>query len=786
MDDRLQLSSAPLAHPDNVILGAHYRITVLTERLLRLEWSESGTFEDRATQVVLNRDFPPVPFTLRRDGDAVQLVTRGLQLDYDGGPFRTGGLSVRRPGDEGWSGVWHYGERHREEWRWPGNLGGTARTLDTADGAVPLEPGVVSATGTAVLDDSASLALDHAGMPVPRVGELDLYVFAHGHDAPAAVRDFYALTGPQPMLPRYALGNWWSRYYAYRQSEYLDLMDRFAEEGLPFSVAVLDMDWHHVDIDPSLGSGWTGFSWNRELFPDPEAMLAQLHERGLAVTLNLHPADGVRAHEDAYPAVAERMGIDPATRAPIPTDVTDPRFMEAYFTDVLHPLEEMGVDFWWVDWQQGSASRLAGLDPLWLLNHLHYLDNGRRGRRPITFSRYAGPGSHRYPIGFSGDAVVSWDTLAFQPYFTATAANIGYGWWSHDIGGHIWGYRDEELATRWVQLGVFSPINRLHSTVSQFARKEPWTYGPVEASVMGEALRLRHRLIPYLYTMNAIAHSAGQPLVRPLYWLDPRPETVLGRPTAFAFGSELIVAPITAPRDRHSKHAVTTAWLPEGEWVDWFTGVRYEGGREVRLHRRLDQYPVLARAGAIVPLTGPAEFKVGNPESIELRITTGADGEFLMYEDDDALEPRACHTRFRWSDADGELTIEPATGDLDVVPAVRRYTVTWQGLAVNEAVGFVDGWDAATASLTVDLGEVATADGATVRLSSLPESADNRVDERVLDFLMHADIEFMLKERLWGIFAMRQSFAARMQALDAVDLPAELRGPISELLLASP
>jgi hypothetical protein len=138
-----------------------------------------------------------------------------------------------------------------------------------------------------------------------------------------------------------------------------------------------------------------------------------------------------------------------------------------------------------IDWQQGEHSRIPGIDPLWyvlpasgrlsqgglsnnltsrMLNHFQFLDTGRDGRKSIIFSRFSGPGSHRYPVGFSGDSVVSWASLEFQPEFTATSSNIGYGWWSHDIGGHMLGGRNDELVTRWVQYGVFSPIFRLHST----------------------------------------------------------------------------------------------------------------------------------------------------------------------------------------------------------------------------------------------------------------------------------------------------------------------------------
>ena len=210
-------------------------------------------------------------------------------------------------------------------------------------------------------------------------------------------------------------------------------------------------------------------------------------------------------------------------------------------------LEDDGVDFWWLDWQSGPHSRVAGIDPLWMLNHFHFLDSARDGRRPLTFSRYAGPGSHRYPVGFSGDTVISWASLAFQPYFTATASNIGYGWWSHDIGGHMFGGKDDELATRWVQLGVFSPILRLHSGANPFTAKEPWTFEPAARAVMTEHLRLRHRLVPYLHTMNHRAASEGRPLVEPLYHRWPSADEAYDQPNQFLFGSELVVAPLTTP-----------------------------------------------------------------------------------------------------------------------------------------------------------------------------------------------------------------------------------------------
>ncbi|MEO7260279.1 MAG: TIM-barrel domain-containing protein, partial [Jatrophihabitantaceae bacterium] len=580
MDQRYRLNSRPVADPRAVVQGPDYRITVLADGLLRLERAPDGVFEDRASAFAINRELPVPHFEVIETDSHLEVLTDRFQLVYDRGPFSTSGLSVQvRGGVSSWHSVWRYGDQPADG---DGNLGGTARTLDMIDGALPLEPGVLSRNGYAMIDDSRTPVLDSDGWVSPRPGDAqDLYVFAYGRDYPQALQALYALSGPQPLLPRWALGNWWSRYHRYSSAEYLALLDRFAEEGIPFSVAVLDMDWHLVDIEARFGSGWTGYTWNRELFDDPPAFLAELHGRGLKVTLNDHPADGVRAYEDAYPAMAKALGIDPASERPIAFDVTDPDFLVAYFEILHRQLEEQGVDFWWLDWQQGPHSRIAGIDPLWMLNHFHFLDSGHDGRRPLTFSRYAGPGSHRYPVGFSGDTITTWSSLDFQPEFTATASNIGYGWWSHDIGGHMGGVKDDELATRWLQLGVFSPICRLHSVLSPFTSKEPWQFGREARQAMTSALRLRHRLLPYLHTMNHRAAHQGVPLVTPMYHEYPWSEEAYRARNQYAFGSQLLIVPITAPADRQLLLGAVTGWLPPGTWVDLFTELDPAGGELV-------------------------------------------------------------------------------------------------------------------------------------------------------------------------------------------------------------
>ncbi|MGO1972922.1 MAG: TIM-barrel domain-containing protein [Propionibacteriaceae bacterium] len=780
-----------IAAPETVAAGEHHRFTVLTSRLLRLEYSPSGTFADRASQVVLHRDLDRPDFDLVDSGRTLELITEHLHLTYDKGPFSTGGLSVQVRGNvSNHHSHWRYGEDGT-------NLGGTARTLDEADGVIDLEPGLMSRDGYAVLDDSASLLFDEAGWFSTREpGSIDLYLFAYGRDYPAALQDFYRLTGPQPLLPRFALGNWWSRYHPYSADEYRALMERFAAERIPFSVAVLDMDWHLVDIDERFGSGWTGYTWNRDLFGDPSAFADWLHERGLRLTLNVHPAAGVQAHEDAYAAMATALGVDPATEAPLVFDVTDPEFLAAYFTHVHHPLEEGGVDFWWLDWQSGPHSLVPGLDPLWVLNHLHFLDSSRDGGRPLTFSRYAGPGSHRYPIGFSGDTVISWESLDFQPYFTATASNIGYGWWSHDIGGHMFGAKDDELALRWVQYGVFAPILRLHSTANRFSGKEPWRHAEPYASIMADQLRLRQQLIPYLHTMNHRAADEGRPLVEPMYYAHPDVNEAYRVPNQYAFGTELLVAPITAPVDARLRLGSVRVWLPPGTWIDAFTATVYTGGRYALLHRDLGSIPVLARAGAILPMTAPEALgnEAENPGSLLVKVFGGASGEFTLVEDrEDAAPDETCRTKISFAWESGILTVHPSEGDLTAIPARRDFTVELVAVDGFESVTVTaDGADhdqliaerTPGRSRLIKVPAVDPAVGFTVAAAQAPSLVPNDVVGSVHRMLDAAQISYGTKEEVQAAVEGGHSPGHLIAHLSAVDLPPGLYEALLEVVLA--
>ncbi len=714
LEKHLIAAAAPVADKHNMVICGKRRITVLAPELFRIEEDETGTFCDDATQAVWFRNAEPADYTVEEAGNesgrkrsckaesfVPEIPHSGISAMDSPVTITTAKVKLVLKQDLEKSEI-HFPNGAKMPVFNGGNLGGTYRTLDCCDGdqwlswqpekekshPIRLGDGVVSESGVAVYDDSASLLLNEQGMVEPRRhAERDIYVFAFGHDYRSAVKALYSLCGAPARVPRWALGNWWSRYHAYSQEEYLELMEAFEEDGLPFTVATVDMDWHPSENLPEGVDGWTGYSWNRELFPDYKEFLKNLHGKNLHVTLNLHPASGVQYTEEQYAAMAERMGVDPAAKKAVEFDFTDSGFINAYFELLHKPYERDGVDFWWIDWQQGTGSRLPGYDPLWGLNHFHFLDISK-DREGMILSRYSGVGAHRYPVGFSGDTIVTWKTLRFLPYFTATASNAGYTWWSHDIGGHMGGEKDNELYVRFLQFGVFSPINRLHSSKSNIFSKMPAVYKNGAGEIAKKFLRLRHAMLPFLYSAACETAERGLALIEPMYYEYPEEKEAYECPGEYLFGRQLIVAPVTEKGDAHGM-TVTKVWLPEGRYTDIFTGDVYAGGGQYEMVRFLDSMPVLAGGGAFFVLDGaPRGNRTGLPGKLRVLAFSGT-GEYCLTED--AGGERAV-THF-WSETgqDGEWVLRfLAKDDADILPP-RSYIFELRGIVRGTVAVTEDG-----------------------------------------------------------------------------------------------
>ena len=772
---RFEVKTASVTDKSCTVVFGNTRLSVLTPCLVRVE---KGNFCDEPTQRVWERDFERPVFTCEQKGRLVHIVTDKAHFMYS---LRSG--SMRRIILADGRKVTHFSR---------GNLKGTRRTLDGCNGAVPLESGLVSRGGVAVMDDSNGLIL-RGDKIVSRPKCSDKYYFAYGSEYRACIADFFKLCGKVPLLPRFALGNWWSRYKAYTQEEYLSLMRRFNREKLPFTIATIDMDWHWVNIVEKFGEearpkapktvlelfyntvtpGWTGYSWNTDLFPDYKAMLRELKEMDYRVTLNVHPATGVRFFEDMYEKVAKTVGVDPASKKQISFSLANENYVKAYFDDIHRPYEKDGVDFWWIDWQQGKISDVPGLDPLWALNHYHFLDQEDEGKRALILSRYAKEGSHRYPVGFSGDTFMTWRSLKFQPYMTATATNVGYTWWSHDIGGHHFGYKDDELYVRWLQFGVFSPINRLHSTANEFMGKEPWKCGAAAEAVAGEYLRLRHRLIPYLYTENHITHTAGRALCEPMYYSYDCEQAYEAK-GEYMFGSCLLACPITRKSDKRTGLAYADVWFPEERWTDIFTGNVYSGG-SCRVYRDMGKTPVFAREGAIIPLYKDGEDNsLAAQKDLEVWIYRG-NGEYVLYEDDGvstAYKDGAfvkTHMSITLSGNEAVFTVMPAGGDTALLPEGRRIYLNFRDIVSARVEA--DGEDRGELKKGLFIEYTGVPVVVTLRDCVFTCNADYR--ESVVDVVSRYNMRNARKKQMF------------MGALDSLTsglrAPKALKGPIEEL-----
>ena len=403
-----------------------------------------------------------------------------------------------------------------------------------------------------------------------------------------------------------------------------------------------------------------------------------------------------------------------------------------------------------------------------MINHLHVADIKRNGKRPMYFSRFSGVGSHRYSLGFSGDTFITWPSLDFQPYFTVTASNIGYCWWSHDIGGHFFGIGDSELATRWRQLGVFSPINRMHSAPNPFISKEPWNQPDGNDEIIKKYLQLRYQLLPYIYTMNYKVESELQPMIQPMYYTYPKCSAAYDVKNQFWFGSELMVAPITEPHDPVDNLAKTAVWLPTGKWFDFFNGTRYESanGRTMDIFRSLEDYPVFAKSGAIVPMMQLNGNNIENSENMEVLVFPGADNEFSLYEDEGEFDNYKngafviTKMEQKFTPNSAVFTINSAKGDTSLIPQNRTWKISFRGFAENMNIKVSINDDEILPEVIIDNKTHTTTiiistdvnNKITVNLESENMFADNgNYLERCYEILRQSKINNQVKENVYNL-----------------------------------
>ena len=677
----------PVADPQAVVQEGGARFTVLTPEMIRIQYSIQQKFEDRATFAIVNRRLPVPQFTTERADGYLVLKTSALTLRYKiGSELRAGqtdseALTITLQLN-GRPVVWYPGKDDAL------NLKGTTRTLDGQIGdnkRQEMENGLLSRAGWSIIDESPRTrrgdgsttfafegqvdGIEWVAEPVDK-NAIDWYFMGYGHQYKKALGDYIKVAGRQPMPPLYVLGYWYSKYQRYTSDEFMEIVNDVKHNQIPMDVMIFDMDWHT--------QGWTGWTWDRTAIPDPEGLIDWMHQQGLKVSLNLHPADGVDDDEDYFAELRDDMGMDAATTKVVPWNLSDGRFYHNMFNRIIRAREKQGVDFWWLDWQQNLTSKYVdGLSETFWCNHVFYNDMrlNRPNHRPLIFHRWGGLGSHRYPIGFSGDSFTTYGTLAWQPYFTATASNVCFGYWGHDLGGHQQtGPNDPEIYLRWMQYGVFTPVFRTHATNWPGIERRIWKYE--NFPLLLETVKLRYALMPYIYTAARQAYDTGVSICRPLYYEWPEAGNAYQFEDEYMFGDDILVAPIVTESGADGKTARRT-WLPEGRWYDVCRGEVVEGNRIFTDSYTQEEIPYFYRAGAVIVNNPPMMNLNTRPDRLILKVVPGSNGQASLYEDEGDTEgyKTGAYTTVRMKNEGGQLTIEPRVGSFPSMPSSRAYTV---------------------------------------------------------------------------------------------------------------
>ncbi len=690
LGDQFKLDhSKAISDPKNIIQGSKYRITILTERLIRFEYSETGTFLDKPTELVWFRNTPPVSFKVNQTSRTLEIVTKYVRISYiKNKPFigskisPSSNLKVELLNTNR---IWYY--KHPEV----RNFGGPGITLQNNKGDMQFSKSLYSLDGFASIDDSNHKVIDENGCVVPReTNETDVYLFAYLRDFAGCLKDYYAITGYPAFIPRYALGNWWTRNNPYFQEQVTNLVDQFIKNEIPLSVLILDKDWH---IRPSINNKLlrTGFSFNNYYFKDPKQFINYIKEKNIKLGLSVDPKEGFFSSDPVFEETKKYLAVD--SNGNIPFNILDPKFVDVYLKFYLHPLEQVGVDFFWIDYDDPK-----NLDNLFLLQHYQFLDMMRnKNKRPLLLSRNSLIAPHRYPVMYSGKIIVSWNTLKQIPLYNCSAANSGISFCSHDIGGYHLGTEDNELYTRFVQLGVFSPIMKFGCDEGKYYKREPWRWSVKTYEIVKDYLQLRQSLIPYLYTEAYKFSKYGVPLIQPLYYRYPKYyDDVLFR-NEYYFGSQLFVAPILTKKDYVMNRVIHKFFIPDGVWYDFIGGKKFIGNKRYVSFYKDQDYPVFAQAGSIIPLDQNYLTNGNVVDKMEIWVFPGKSNSYNMYEDDGLTQEYKkgnyliTNITYQFKKDDYQVIIRPIAGKTGIVPDNRDYKIKFRNTTrINVVKVYID------------------------------------------------------------------------------------------------
>lgn len=598
---------------ENILMGKNYRFSVLTERLIRLEYSVNGVFEDRASSNVVFRAFPRPVFVVNESDTLLQISTKYFVLSYV--KNKAFGSSKLTPGTnlkillKDTEKTWYYNHPEAR------NFGGLKYSLDDFTGKLVLDKGLYSTDGFCVLDDSNTLVIDNDMYVSREKGNIDIYVFMYKRDFGLCLKDYFDLTGYPTFIPRYTLGNWWFKNDVYTNKDISRIVKEFNNNEIPLSVIMLGSYWHD-NVNP--------YSFDNKRI-DCESLVNFLHEKKIRLGLTVDPTLKLGSDSLSNSSVSNYLEKGSSEFSFVPVNNQK---LEIYINNFIRSLSNSKVDLFYIDYNNRND-----LNTLYLFNHYHYVDMiVNQNKRGVILSRNSKISSHRYPIIFTGKTIVDWNTLNSLPEYTLSASNNGVSFVAHAIGGYYKGVEQEELYMRYIQYATFSPFLILSSEGGKYYKREPWKWNNLRLSVIREYMQLRNKLIPYIYTESYNYYSKCIPLVQPLYY---KYSAIYDEPlykNEYFFGSEMLVCPITKKKNLVINRVVQRIFMPEGLWFDFRTGKKYPGNKYYMCFYKDDEYPVFCKSGSIIPLS--LNDDTSNPNDMEIVVFPLSDNNYLLYEDD--------------------------------------------------------------------------------------------------------------------------------------------------------
>ncbi len=669
-----------------VYTGINYRITILSEGLIRLEYKKNGVFLDEATTVVSNRKFDKPNVEVTNTDKHLTIKSRIFNLIYTKEkPFKApsfspdSNLKVKINGTDK---IWYY--NHPEARNYPAAV----KNLDDPKN-IKYNKGLYSIDGFATIDDSKGYIIHQNGELEKRTDDnIDIYLFLYNREFDKCLADYFKLTGLPVFLPKYALGIWWNRDRVYSANDTKNLINLFSRHDIPLSVLLLSEFWHIKDHS-NINLYKSGYTFDSILFPEPSGYINHLHEENIRLGLNLDPTEGISRLEPTFNMFANH--LNHKNNNNIPYNVLNKDFMIMFLEYLINPLISYNVDFYWND-----GNKNIDLTNFYLFSHM----NKDISKRNFILSRNSNITSHKNAILYSGETIVDWKTLEMLPYINSSSSNIGVSWWSHDVGGFKDGIEDSDLYLRYVQFATFSPVFRFSAQRGPYYKREPWLWDIKTMAIVKEYCHFRYQLLPYLYSENYNYHKNGIPIIRPLYYETPELIDEPKYKNEYYFGSEIIISPITKQKNVIMNRSVERIFLPEGTWYEFKTGKKFLGNKRYVTFYKDEDYPIFVKAGAILPLAilGKKRNDLSNPENLEIDIFPGKSNSYKLYEDDGITNNyksgkyHITSIEYNYMSNNYTVIIRPLEGANGIIPEFRNYIIKFRNTKMPENVDlFING-----------------------------------------------------------------------------------------------